>query len=49
VSSWGRAMRRPSDLGFPDDGFMLPALEHREHVVRANVPRDGALFDTPGQ
>jgi hypothetical protein len=47
VSSWGRAMRRPSDLGFPDDGFMLPALEHREHVVRANVPRDGALFDTP--
>lgn len=47
VSSWGRAMRRPSDLGFPDDGFVLPALEHREHVVRANVPRDGALFDTP--
>jgi hypothetical protein len=33
VSSWARAMRRPSDLGFSDDGFDLPALETEEHVV----------------
>jgi DNA-binding CsgD family transcriptional regulator len=26
VASWARAMRRPSDLGFPDDGFILPPL-----------------------
>lgn len=47
VASWARAMRRPSDLGFEDDGFVLPPLEHREHVVRARVLRDGALFDMP--
>lgn len=47
VSSWARAMRRPSDLGYSDDGFDLPGLEHRQHVVQANVPRDGRLFDLP--
>jgi hypothetical protein len=35
VSSWARAMRKPSDLGFSDDGFELPALEEREHVIAA--------------
>jgi hypothetical protein len=47
VSSWGRAMRRPSDLGFSDDGFVLPPLEHHQHTVNAHVPREGALFDMP--
>lgn len=47
VSSWARAMRRPSDLGFSDDGFDLPPLEHRQHIVKADRPRDGALFDVP--
>jgi hypothetical protein len=44
VSSWARAMRRPSDLGFDDGGFVLPPLELREHVVGESVPDDGALF-----
>jgi hypothetical protein len=26
VVSWARALRRPSDLGFDDDGFILPPL-----------------------
>jgi len=47
VASWGRAMRRPSDLGFSNDGFVLPALNHRQHVVEAHIPREGALFDLP--
>lgn len=54
VSSWARAIRRPSDYGYPDDGFVLPALFHRQHVVAANqdghASYDGAdstLFDTP--
>jgi hypothetical protein len=48
VSSWARAMRRPSDYGFPDDGFVLPALEYRQHVVEPRMPSDeDALFDTP--
>jgi hypothetical protein len=47
VASWARAMRRPSDLGFDDDGFQLPPLNLREHVVQARSTRDGALFDMP--
>src|SRR6516164_9456367 len=35
VTSWARALRKPSDLGYPDDGFILPPLEYREHVVKA--------------
>jgi hypothetical protein len=45
VSSWARSMRRPSDLGFPDDGFDLPPLEHRQHVVAARRPPEDRLFD----
>ena len=47
VSSWARAMRRPSDLGFDDDGFNLPELLVRQHVVEARVGREGTLFDLP--
>jgi len=46
VSSWARAMRRPSDLGFPDDGFVLPPLDYRQHVIDPRTPADdGTLFD----
>jgi hypothetical protein len=47
VASWARAMRKPSDLGHPDDGFDLPPLQIRRHVVEAAVPREGQLFDMP--
>ena len=47
VTSWARAIRRPSDLGFSDEGFALPPLTYREHIVVANRPREGALFDVP--
>lgn len=47
VCSWARSVRRPSDLGFEDGGFKLPALVEREHVVKANKPRDGFLFSMP--
>lgn len=47
VASWARAVRKPSDLGFGDDGFMLPPLEHRRHVVTATRPPQGMLFDLP--
>jgi len=33
VSSWARAMRRPSDLGFSDERFILPPLIEREHMT----------------
>jgi hypothetical protein len=47
VASWARAMRRPSDYGYSDDGFHLPPLEYRQHVVTAHTPPSDALFDVP--
>ena len=47
VVSWARAIRKPSDLGFSDDGFDLPPLLVRDHVVKATKPRNGMLFDIP--
>jgi hypothetical protein len=47
VCSWARAVRKPSDLGFSNDRFVLPPLEEVEHVVQVSRPRDGMLFDMP--
>lgn len=33
VASWARACRRPSDLGYPDDGFVLPPLTVERYVL----------------
>jgi hypothetical protein len=47
VCSWARSLRRPSDLGFDDARFALPALVEREHMVKALKPREGMLFSMP--
>lgn len=47
LASWSRAARRPSDLGFDDDGFILPELRECHTIVKASRPRDGMLFDIP--
>lgn len=47
VSSWARAIRKPSDYGFSDAGHVLPELVIREHLVEAHRPADGHLFDVP--
>jgi len=47
VSSWARAMRKPSDLGYSDDGFARPPVEYRTHLVDASRPAEGRLFDVP--
>ena len=47
VCSWSRAVRRPSDLGFDDGSFRLPDLRIRQHMVRADSPREGFLFSLP--
>lgn len=49
VASWARALRKPSDLGFDDTGFVLPALQMRETMVEARTPATGRLFDLPAQ
>jgi hypothetical protein len=45
VASWARAARKPSDLGFDDNGFILPELSEVHTLVKASRPRDGMLFD----
>ena len=47
VASWARAIRRPSDYGFEDGDFILPALDVRTTVVEARQPRPDRLFDLP--
>jgi hypothetical protein len=47
VTSWGRALRHPSDLGFDDAGFLLPSLEYRQHIVENTYIPPGELFARP--
>ena len=44
VASWSRAVKKPSDLGFNDDKFILPELIENEHVLKCTVPLPGELF-----
>ena len=37
VASWARCIDMPSDLGFSDDGFVLPELKSFQHVVEADL------------
>lgn len=55
VASWARCVSRPSDLGFSDDGYVLPDLCVSRHVIHADRSADagserdgqGRLFRMP--
>lgn len=47
VCSWARAVRKPSDIGFPDDAYRLPELQAVEHLITARTPNPDFLFDMP--
>jgi hypothetical protein len=47
VAGWARALRRPSDLGYDDTRFELPALNNQRHIIQARTPGEGTLFDLP--
>ncbi len=47
VCSWARAVRKPSDLGFDDERFVLPELIENQHVVQTAAALDGMLFVLP--
>ena len=49
MANWSVCIRKPSDLGFSDDGYDLPPLTLHEHVVEAHKPLDGQLFVTTAQ
>ena len=47
VSSWSMACRKPSDIGFSDEGFDLPGLVERDHVIKTKSLPPGFLFNVP--
>jgi len=47
LSSWAIALTKPSDLGYSDDGFILPKLTVHPIFIEAKCkPPDGQLFFT---
>lgn len=44
MATWGMFLRRPSDLGFSDEGFNLPALNISERRVVVDFEPDVVLF-----
>lgn len=36
VASWARCISKPSDIGLPDDGYVLPELDVRRHVIASD-------------
>jgi len=44
LCSWAVMLSKPSELGFSDDGFILPELKIIEHVIEFGKPMPGCLF-----
>jgi hypothetical protein len=47
MASWSVMLRKPSDLGYSDDGYELPPLSTRQHVVAVDLAdtfAGGTLF-----
>jgi hypothetical protein len=48
VCSWARAVRHPSDMGFSNEGYILPELKEIDHEMKVSGRFvDGALFVLP--
>lgn len=39
MCSWSVLLRKPSDLGYPNDGYDLPPLNEQEHIVAVDGPQ----------
>lgn len=46
MASWGMSLRKPSDLGYSDDGFVLPPLQIHPVIVEVDYRPEGQLFWT---
>lgn len=44
MTSWSRAIRKPSDIGFDDDDFVMPELIEFQHEIKNTRPYPGMLF-----
>lgn len=47
ISSWAVNIRKPSDLGYKDEGFTLPELKFEQHITKTGQPLEGMLFAMP--
>jgi len=47
VCSWARAIRKPSDIGFDDERFILPELREVIHDIDVSTPPEDTLFALP--
>src|SRR5712691_6326534 len=50
VASWAMSMHTPSDIGFSDEGFILPALQITHRYVETDLTvgvEEGQLFRAP--
>lgn len=46
MSTWAVALRRPSDIGYPDDGYDLPELTVAPELIPVPLHAEGQLFPT---
>jgi hypothetical protein len=46
MGSWSVALRKPSDIGYNDDGYQLPPLSVVAEVVEVLIDSEGQLFPT---
>jgi DNA modification methylase len=44
MASWGMSIRKPSDLGFSDEGYELPSLDIQPVFVETDYAPEGQLF-----
>ena len=49
VANWSRCLSKPSDLGYSDEGYDLPPLEIKRHIVSTDISfeSNGMLFRSP--
>ena len=45
VSEWATMISKPSDLGFNDDGYILPELKISESIIETEKRDNGMLFN----
>jgi hypothetical protein len=46
MASWAFALRRPSDLSYPDEGYQLPGLDIIPELLPVDIEVEGQLFPT---
>ncbi len=46
LASWGMSLKRPSDLGYSDEGYDLPGLDIESLIVTSDYAPEGQLFPT---